>query len=189
MGRNNCRCTIWRIFSDLAEQENSQQVPFLRGLGERIYDAAPSTFKSVYWRLRDNIGDQFRIQFISDRFDVPWELMCPYREGSPGDILCLGHPVARWLSRYEGRMTPHITRGRIVSVSPIYPPEGELAPLPAAQEESAALVQTLGAHRLEPATRAAFMNEISRSKDERIRSTDRVQTPELRLGRIGAGSV
>ncbi|OXE38680.1 hypothetical protein CCS92_27815, partial [Methylobacterium radiotolerans] len=47
----------------------------MKGIGEEIWEAAPSAFKAVYIDLYSRLGRDFPIQIITDEPHVPWEMM------------------------------------------------------------------------------------------------------------------
>lgn len=73
---------------------------FLRGFGRQLYTQfAPAPFKEAYWKLRDQLGSNFRtLQIFTDDPTLPWELMRPTRADGSGeeDFLGLQLSVARW---------------------------------------------------------------------------------------------
>jgi hypothetical protein len=93
------------LFAACSGEANPRLI--LEGIGEKLYERAPSCFKEAYWRLRDCLGSRFSIQFIVDEPVIPWEFMRPFRslasEGTgednvPASVLAFGHPVGRWLA-------------------------------------------------------------------------------------------
>jgi hypothetical protein len=69
--------------------------------------------------LRDRLGQDFPIQFVSDNACVNWELMRPSR-GRRAEPLMIDHPVARWIEGFRPLMTNRIPRGRSVTIAPEY---------------------------------------------------------------------
>lgn len=90
----------------------------LDGIGERLWDVAPSEFRTAYldWRVR--IGTSFAIQFVTDDPYVPWEMMKPRLAGARH--LFLEHPVARWPLSRAGRRRARFEGGDILSFVPRY---------------------------------------------------------------------
>ncbi|HYO53188.1 lipase/acyltransferase domain-containing protein [Archangium sp.] len=105
------------------------------GLGKLLYQRTPTAFRETFRALRTQYGPGFPIQFITDDPHIPWELMAP--SDVPGaELLCMEHPVARWLLDYQTSLTAHLTLGDILTIAPDYQFHPHLAPLPQAQEES-----------------------------------------------------
>ncbi|ATB31197.1 lipase/acyltransferase domain-containing protein [Melittangium boletus] len=117
------------------ELRSGEHFAWFLGLGKLLYQRAPTVFRETYKALRQQYGVGFPIQFITDDPHVPWELMAP--ADVPGaELLCMEHPVARWLLDYQTSLTSRLTRGDILTIAPDYQFHPHLAPLPQAQEES-----------------------------------------------------
>lgn len=71
-----------------------------KGFGKALYqEFAPPEFRAVFWRLKDQLGENFQsIQIYTDNPDLPWELMRPVRpDGSDEqDFLGMSFRLARW---------------------------------------------------------------------------------------------
>ncbi len=80
----------------------------IQGVCERIYEAAPDTFRQVYWALYDASHAQDSaitfdtIQFVTDEPFIPWEFMrvadSDHVPPVPGELLAKRHAVGRWLA-------------------------------------------------------------------------------------------
>ncbi|WP_395845261.1 CHAT domain-containing protein [Cystobacter fuscus] len=128
------------------ELRSGEHYAWFLGLGKLLYQRTPSVFRETFKALRQQYGPGFPIQFITDDPHVPWELMAP--EDVPGaELLCMEHPVARWLLDYQTSMSARLTQGDILTVAPDYQFHPHLAPLPQAQEESRQLSKRFRAVR------------------------------------------
>ncbi|MBM7118868.1 lipase/acyltransferase domain-containing protein [Archangium primigenium] len=117
------------------ELRAGEHFAWFMGLGKLLYQRAPHVFRETYKALRQQYGAGFPIQFITDDPHIPWELMSP--ADVPGaELLCMEHPVARWLLDYQTSLTSRLMRGDILTIAPDYQFHPHLAPLPQAQEES-----------------------------------------------------
>jgi hypothetical protein len=85
-------------------------VALMRAFGRELYQkVAPEQFKEAFWRLKDELGDEFQsIQIISDIPDIPWELMRPVRENGKDeqDFLGIDFRIARWHLNHVSMMYP-----------------------------------------------------------------------------------
>lgn len=136
----------------------------LRGIGERIWKAAPGNFKALFAELRALHGPRFPIQFVTNDPHVPWEMMYPdSNAGIPeADHIFMSHPVARWFGECEGGMLGGFSQGRIVSFVPDY---DDGSGLPDAVEEGRRLISEHGAEPGE-ATCAGFTDFLSQSQPD-----------------------
>jgi hypothetical protein len=106
------------------QQKSAVNEDALNGFGRLMYDKfAPETFKAVYHKLRDQLGEQFRtIQVFTDDPVIPWELMVT--DGDGAQFLGMRHAVGRWIiSRHNNpyavpRQTLSI--GAVSVVAPSY---------------------------------------------------------------------
>lgn len=115
----------------------------MRGIGEKIWSAAPREFRDTYVALRDLHGPGFPIQFMTGEFNVPWEMMRPDADIVPdADHLFLIHPTARWPLTCGNSLLSRLPVGRVHSFVPEYAANGTL---PAARAEGAWLVANLAA--------------------------------------------
>lgn len=94
------------------------------GLGEKLWQAAPPGFRSIYERCREALGPDYPIQFVTDDPHVPWEMMKP--DGGADDHLFIRHPVARWPLTRSGRRHGRLGRGDVLSFVPVYAGTSEL---------------------------------------------------------------
>lgn len=130
------------------ELRSGDHYPWFLGLGKLLYQRTPTAFRETFRALRQEYGPGFPIQFITDDPHIPWELMAPV--DVPGaELLCMDHPVARWLLDYQTSMTARLTHGdHILTIAPDYQFHPHLAPLPQAQEESRQLSKRFRAVRV-----------------------------------------
>jgi hypothetical protein len=145
------------IASTARELRSGDHYPWFLGLGKLLYQRTPNAFRETFRALRQEYGPGFPIQFITDDPHIPWELMAPV--DVPGaELLCMEHPVARWLLDYQTSMTARLTHGdHILTIAPDYQFHPHLAPLPQAQEESRQLSKRFRAVRV-AGRRQAVMN-------------------------------
>jgi pimeloyl-ACP methyl ester carboxylesterase len=145
------------IASTARELRSGDHYPWFLGLGKLLYQRTPNAFRETFRALRQEYGPGFPIQFITDDPHIPWELMAPV--DVPGaELLCMEHPVARWLLDYQTSMTARLTHGEhILTIAPDYQFHPHLAPLPQAQEESRQLSKRFRAVRV-AGRRQAVMN-------------------------------
>jgi hypothetical protein len=129
------------------EMRSGEHYAFFLGLGQLLYQRTPSFFREAFRALRARYGAGFPIQFITDDPHIPWELMAPTDVPGAG-LLCVEHPVARWLLDYQTSLTARLPQGDILTVAPDYQYHPHLAPLPEAQEESRHLALSFGAVRV-----------------------------------------
>lgn len=90
----------------------------LDGIGERLWDVAPTEFHTAYLDWRTRIGASFAIQFVTDDPYIPWEMMKPRIPGARH--LFLEHPVARWPLSRAGRRRARFGKGDLLSFVPKY---------------------------------------------------------------------
>lgn len=88
------------------------------GIGERLWDVAPTEFKTAYVDWRSRIGPSFAIQLVTDDPYVPWEMMKPRMTGVRH--LFLDHPIARWPLSRAGRRRDRFAAGDLLSFVPQY---------------------------------------------------------------------
>ncbi|WP_441292004.1 CHAT domain-containing protein [Sorangium sp. KYC3313] len=155
---------ILEVLDHIAHVPNPDQArATLHGLGDLIYDLLPPAFHQAYCAIRRRSNDMFAIQFVSDDPGFPWELARPRFDGRRTNIICETHPVARWHAYRDDLVHKRLAKnGAILTVAPSY--LGKRA-LPRAQEESAWLVETLGAQRLAPVSREAFLASLGPTAD------------------------
>ncbi|WP_375770982.1 CHAT domain-containing protein [Archangium gephyra] len=136
------------VASTARELRSGDHYPWFLGLGKLLYQRTPNAFRETFRALRQEYGPGFPIQFITDDPHIPWELMAPV--DVPGaELLCMEHPVARWLLDYQTSMTARLTHGdHILTIAPDYQFHPHLAPLPQAQEESRQLSKRFRAVRV-----------------------------------------
>jgi hypothetical protein len=126
------------------ELRPGEHYAWFQGLGKLLYERTPPEFRQAYQALRRRYGPGFPIQLVTNEPHIPWELMLP--ADVPGaDLLCLEHPVGRWLLDYQTWMTSRLPRGDILTVAPDYTHHPHLEPLPQAQVESRLLQQRFNA--------------------------------------------
>ncbi|QRN95667.1 CHAT domain-containing protein [Archangium violaceum] len=130
------------------ELRSGKHFSWFLGMGEQLYDRTPQAFRQTFRALREAYGPGFPIQFITDDPHIPWELMVPSADVPDAGLLCMEHPVARWLLDYQTSLTARLPKGDIVTIAPDYDGHPELAPLPEAQEESRQLVRRFDAQRV-----------------------------------------
>jgi CHAT domain len=140
------------LFGRLADLTPGDHMPEFNGVGETLWQRAPTCFRETYWAMRDHHGPHFSIQFISDDPHVPWELMRPVRDGEAANLLIVDHPVARWIALYDGQLRNRLPIGRIVTIAPEY--RDASVQLPEAQEEAKQLIRAFQALRV-PGSRAS----------------------------------
>ena len=126
----------------------------MRGVGTRIWNAAPKGFRDVLPALRSSVGGAFPIQFVSSDPFMPWELMMP--DGDGLDHLHLDHPIARWPLGGGGTLHNSLPNGMVLSFVPEY---DRNRTLPSARDEREWLRDELGAQVVTP-TRDAFLNTL-----------------------------
>ncbi|MFE8595471.1 lipase/acyltransferase domain-containing protein [Archangium violaceum] len=129
------------------ELRSGEHFPWFLGLGKLLYQRTPNAFRETFRALRQEYGPGFPIQFITDDPHIPWELMAPSDVPDAG-LLCMDHPVARWLLDYQTSMTARLSHGDILTIAPDYQFHAHLAPLPQAQEESKQLSKRFRAVRV-----------------------------------------
>jgi pimeloyl-ACP methyl ester carboxylesterase len=129
------------------ELRSGEHFAWFLGLGKLLYQRTPAVFRDTYKALRQQYGPGFPIQFITDDPHVPWELMAPH-DVQGAELLCMEHPVARWLLDYQTSLTSRLTQGDILTIAPDYQFHPHLAPLPQAQEESRQLVRRFRAMKV-----------------------------------------
>lgn len=129
------------------ELRSGEHYNWFLGLGKLLYQRTPTAFRETFRALRKQYGPGFPIQFITDDPHVPWELMAP-SDVPEADLLCMEHPVARWLLDYQTSLTTRLTQGDILTIAPDYQFHPHLAPLPQAQEESRQLAKRFRAVRV-----------------------------------------
>jgi hypothetical protein len=129
------------------EMRSGEHYPFFLGLGQLLYQRTPAAFRETFRALRQQYGAGFPIQFITDDPHIPWELMAPSDVQGAG-LLCVEHPVARWLLDYQTSLTARLPQGDILTIAPDYQYHAHLAPLPEAQQESLHLTRRFGAVRV-----------------------------------------
>ncbi|HEX8436315.1 CHAT domain-containing protein, partial [Archangium sp.] len=135
------------LASTARELRSGKHFTWFIGMGEFLYDRTPAAFRQTFRALREQYGSDFPIQFITDDPHIPWELMVP-KDVPDAGLLCMEHPVARWLLDYETSLTARLPQGAVVTIAPDYQDHKMLAPLPEAQEESSLLAQRFGAMRV-----------------------------------------
>jgi hypothetical protein len=143
------------LFRPAAGSRPGAHASLLQGIGERLWELAPPAFHHAYWTMRDALGDDFTIQFITDEPYIPWELMRPLKAGELTRLLAETHPVARGLLAYPDRLRPRLpVDGEIVTIAPDYAKRAQpgLPPLAAASEESAMLQARFSAKQIAPAS-------------------------------------
>ncbi len=118
------------------------------GLGQLLYDNTPRVFREALLALRKVYKKGFPIQFITDDPHVPWELMATAPPGEQAGLLCVEHPVARWLLDYETSMTSRLSQGALLTIAPDYSQHKKLSALPAAQAEAQMLATRFQAERV-----------------------------------------
>jgi hypothetical protein len=129
------------------ELRSGEHYNWFLGLGKLLYQRTPNAFRETFRALRKQYGPGFPIQFITDDPHVPWELMAP-SDVPDADLLCMEHPVARWLLDYQTSLTTRLTQGDLLTIAPDYQFHPHLAPLPQAQEESRQLAKRFRAVRV-----------------------------------------
>jgi pimeloyl-ACP methyl ester carboxylesterase len=135
------------VASTARELRSGDHYHWFLGLGKLLYQRTPNAFRETFRALRQEYGPGFPIQFITDDPHIPWELMAP--SDVPGaELLCMDHPVARWLLDYQTSMTARLTQGDLLTIAPDYQFHPHLAPLPQAQEESRQLSKRFRAVRV-----------------------------------------
>ncbi len=128
------------------------------GLGQLLYENTPRVFRDALHALRKTYKG-FPIQFITDDPHVPWELMATAPPGEEAGLLCVEHPVARWLLDYQTSMTSRLPEGTLLTVAPDYSLHKSLTSLPAAQAEADMLCSRFQAVRI-PGKRQALMEVL-----------------------------
>ena len=80
------------------KSEIDKNIALMIGFGRQLYDKfAPQEFKTVFWKLKDELGDKFNtIHIFTDDPLVPWELMIPSRDKEELRFLGIDFQVARW---------------------------------------------------------------------------------------------
>lgn len=137
------------------EMPSGEHYTWFIGLGQLLYQRTPPAFRETFRALRQQYGPGFPIQFITDDPHIPWELMAPSDVPGAG-LLCVEHPVARWLLDYQTSLTARLPQGDLLTIAPDYQYHPHLAPLPEAQEESRQLSKRFGAVRV-PGSRKRVM--------------------------------
>jgi hypothetical protein len=129
------------------------------GLGTKIFDHSADCFRDLYWVMRERLGKNFSIQFVTDDPNIPWELMAPYdkaRKINP-EILSVKHPVGRWILNCENAMSSVLPTGKIYSIAPLYD-KRPIKPLKVAVEVSSELHKKYEAKEYRPATTMKVAN-------------------------------
>jgi hypothetical protein len=130
------------------------------GLGQLLYENTPRVFREALHALRKVYKKGFPIQFITDDPHIPWELMATgLSSDDEVELLCVEHPVARWLLDYQTSMTSRLPEGALLTVAPDYSFHRSLSPLPAAQEEARLLASRFHAERV-PGKRQDLMSVL-----------------------------
>src|SRR5581483_9861530 len=81
----------------------------LKGAGVQLFEAAPKSFRDLFWRLVDE-GKELRTIFVcSAEPHIPWELMRPRRDRPDGSLeqrgpLGVEFVVGRWV--HDGHRSP-----------------------------------------------------------------------------------
>lgn len=136
------------VTSTARELRSGDHYDWFLGLGQLLYENTPRVFRDALQALR-KVYKGFPIQFITDDPHVPWELMAT---APPGDdearLLCVEHPVGRWLLDYQTSMTARLPEGMLLTVAPDYAHHRSLSPLPAAQAEAQMLSSRFRAVRV-----------------------------------------
>jgi len=80
------------------QQEIDKNIALLTGFGRQLYNKfAPQEFKTIFWKLKDKLGDEFNtIHIFTDDPMIPWELMIPNRDGQELNFLGVDFQIARW---------------------------------------------------------------------------------------------
>lgn len=145
IGRNPATesAAMYSQFSNLSAPQHRTRI---EGFGEQLWDRTPDQFKALYWALVDHLKRPFSIQFITDEPYLPWELMRPVREGTGYPLLAIGHPVARWISRWDGFLRNRIRAGEIATIAPKYRSVSNT--LSHAEQEAKHLEETYSATRI-----------------------------------------
>jgi len=124
----------------------------IAGVGERLWEAAPSGFRTGYAEWRQKLDPRFPIQFLTDDPHVPWEMMKP--NATDLDHLFLEHPVARWPLSGASTRRYQLPGRVLLSFVPNYAPHKDL---PSATAEGSWICSVLGGIAMS-ATRAALLD-------------------------------
>jgi hypothetical protein len=128
----------------------------LKGAGLELFDAAPASFRRLYWKLVDAGHAPQTIAVVSDEPYIPWELMIPHRRlGGRSDIrepLGVACAIGRWLPR-DGCSAPQllVLKDSIV-IAPDYTDSDDVNPLPNADKEAKFVLDRFPGIRVQPAT-------------------------------------
>jgi hypothetical protein len=146
---------VQALFKTAGTSPRGGHVAVMQGIGEVLWNLVPASVRTNYWKLRDALGAEFSIQFLTDEPWIPWELMRPVREGAAGaQLLAETHPVARGLLAYPDRLRPKLpATGERLTIAPDY--SHRQPPLPAlaqAVAESSSLKDRFHATAVEPCT-------------------------------------
>jgi hypothetical protein len=145
--------------------EPEDKIAYARGVGEEIWTHyAPEPFKRAYWKLRDQLGDDFdSLQVITNDPLLPWELMRPVRDdgSEPRDFLGTELLIARWHLADRGRQLPApplvLPVREVVVVAPEYEGVDRLA----GQVEELEALRRLPGFRRAGGKMAAFRELVS----------------------------
>jgi hypothetical protein len=151
------------MFKVVAGTRPGEHGRVLRGIGEQLWELAPVSVRAAYWQLRDQLGDGFSIQVMTDEPAIPWELMRPVRPGSKDTrLLAETHPIARGLLDYPSRLRPRLpAAGARLTIAPDYRRRlPAMQVLQEAQNESAMLQQRFGARALTPGTAGSLLQVL-----------------------------
>lgn len=156
------------LLDDFANKKSGSHLRLVQGIGQALFNKAPAVFKQAYFALRDRLGESFSIQFVTDGPFIPWELMQPVDGRRRYPLLMMEHPVARWLAEYGGRPRGQLGHGEAVSIAPSYAGRSpQVQALPAALEQSRALLATLKALGIPAREQKALTEEVFELLEER----------------------
>lgn len=142
---------LLRSCPDLSSEDFRRTIA---GVGERLWEVAPSGFRTGYAEWRQRLDPRFPIQFLTDDPHVPWEMMKP--NVADLDHLFLEHPVARWPLSGASTRRYQLPGGALLSFVPNYAPHKEL---PSATAEGAWICSDLGGVAMS-ATRTALLDVL-----------------------------